>query len=239
MTRRTLTMLLAGVAAYKAVEHLFVHDVSVWPVVGAPLLIGALMTQHRPRVGLAIIASSSLVVNLTPAYRNHVHLLMVLAATLALFGDEDTERWVLRSQLSIMYGFAAVAKLQGEWLSGGMLEGMTWPGKLLPAGVLIAMAVGTIVLELALAIGAWMRRREWFWLAVATHVTFLLFTQTGMWDAARLAMFGVMTVAVWMRASASFESGVVGGDVETGEREDEQGCAIASPTVVPVDGSRL
>lgn len=203
MNRRAYMVVLAAAATYKSIEHLAVFGLDLWGLIGGPLLAGALVIRWRPRAGMAIIAAAAFWTNLTPAYRNHLHLLMLLALTMALFTDERTVRWVLRCQLSIMYGYAAVAKLNPDWLAGDALEAMTWPGSLLPGSLLVTVAVGTIVLEGGLAVGVWLRWGGWFWLAVMSHVSFLVFTQTHIWDLGRLATFGVLTLATWLYATPS------------------------------------
>jgi uncharacterized membrane protein YphA (DoxX/SURF4 family) len=205
MTRRQFGLVLAALAAYKAVEHLFVFGMGPWWRIGGPLLIGALLVQLRPRLGYLVIAVGVALILSTPAYRNHLHLLMLVALTLALFDDETTERWVLRWQLSVMYGFAATAKLNPEWLSGESLEGRTWVGELLPSALVIAVAVVTIIVEAGLAIGVWTRWRGWLAIAALTHAAFLLFTETDPWDRGRLLVFSALALATWLRAGAAVD----------------------------------
>lgn len=218
MSRRTLELVVAAVAAYKAVEHLVIFGWMAWLLVGAPFLLGAAWTLIRPRAGTALIAVAAVVVNLTPAYRNHVVLLAWVALALALFGDEQRERFALRCQLSIMYGFAALAKIWPDWLSGAALEARTWVGPLMADELLVAVAWGTIVVEFALAAGVWSRWRGWIWIAAATHGSFVAFTQVEPWDLGRLTVFGVLALATWHRVhSASSTRRPVGSQVPDDE----------------------
>jgi hypothetical protein len=65
------------------------------------------------------------------------------------FGDQV----LLMTQLSICYFFAAVVKLNGQFLEGDYLDSITWPD--LPIGVFVAMSFGTVAAELFLAAGLW------------------------------------------------------------------------------------
>jgi hypothetical protein len=205
MTRSTLVHVVAGIATYKALEHLFVFGPAAWVLLGAPLILGALWALIRPNAGLAVISLAAVAVTLTPAYRNHLVLLAWVAATLAIFQDEEQERFVLRCVLSTMYGFAAVAKIWPDWISGAALAERTWLGPLLPPNALVAIAVMTIVVEAALAYGVWSRRPFWIWLAVVVHLSFLVFTYTHVWGIARLAAFGMLSLSLWLRAARGAE----------------------------------
>lgn len=203
MTRRTLTLLVAAVAAYKSVEHLALSTPTTWIVIGAPLLIGAAWTLIRDRAGMTVIALGALAANLTPAYRNHLVLRFWSAATLAVLRHEHLERFALRWTLSIMYGFAAAAKVWPDWLSGESLLARTWSAPLLPEPLLVSVAWGTVAIEAALAYGVWGRWRGWFWIAVGLHLSFIAFTQAQAWDLGRLGVFGLLSLGLWLRAAAS------------------------------------
>ena len=201
MSRRSLVLVVAALAAYKSLEHAVVFGLRLWPVLGALLLLGALWAPIRPRAGMAVVAAGALVVNLTPAYRNHLALLFWVALALAIFADEHHARLALRCQLSLMYGFAALAKLWPDWLSGEVLQARTWLGAASPEVVVVGLAWATIAAEAALAVAAWSRRREWFLLAVATHVGFLAFTYADPIGVGRLAVFATLSLATWLYAA--------------------------------------
>jgi hypothetical protein len=206
VTSRSFAFLLAAVAAYKSLEYLAVFGPLLWTATGALLLLGAGLTIRRPDLGPLLIAAGALLANMTPAYRNHVALLFWLALTSGVFPDERQQRWLLRCTLTIMYAFAAAAKLWPTWLSGEALLARTWLAPHLPRSAVVGLAALTVLVEAALAIGVWRHWRGWFVLAVAMHVSFVAFTQTDPWDLGRLAVFGTLSIATWMWASPSYAS---------------------------------
>ena len=202
MTARTLAIVVAVLAAYKALEHAVVFGAAAWPVIGAPLVLGAVTVflGYR-RHGAALIAVAALVSNLTPAYRNHLNLLMWVALTLAIFDDEEQQRFVLRCQLSILYGFAAIAKVWPDWLSGEAFIARTWTGPLLPEPLVLTVVWVTILIEALLAVTVWRRWGGWFALALVTHVAFVVFIHNELIDVLRLVVFSTLTISVWVRAT--------------------------------------
>lgn len=105
-------------------------------------------------------------------YSNHRVLITLLVAYL-VFAESDT-RWALRhrtegiatvrwwpqllmmTQLSTCYFFAAVSKINPEFLPGDLFA--TWLRWPLPDRLYPLVAIGTIVTELFLAFGLWWRR---------------------------------------------------------------------------------
>lgn len=201
MSRHRLVLVLAALAAYKSIENLAVYGLQAWILIGAPLLLGAVWVLVRPSVGLGVIALGALSMNLTPAYRNHVTLLMWAALTLLLFTDDEQAKFAVRWLLATMYGFAAAAKLWPDWLSGDALEALTWIAPLLPGSLLTAVVWGTVLVEAGLAFGIWSRSRWWLRLAVVTHLSFLVFIFTEPWELGRLAVFGVLSLSLWLYAN--------------------------------------
>jgi len=66
---------------------------------------------------------------------------------------------LMMMQLSVCYWFAAVSKVNPVFLSGdGLRNWVWWP---LPDWVFPFMAVATILTELFLAVGLWLRRTRW------------------------------------------------------------------------------
>lgn len=79
-------------------------------------------------------------------------------------------QFLLMTQLSVCYFFAAVVKVNERFLSGAYLgDLLTWP---LAPGLLQLMAVGTILVELGLATALWHRRLmvPTAWLGLGLHV---------------------------------------------------------------------
>ncbi|MTV25046.1 hypothetical protein FTX61_06390 [Nitriliruptoraceae bacterium ZYF776] len=204
--RDRLVAVIAGVAAVKSVDLLVTYGAAVWLLLGSWLALGALATRRWPTAGMAVIGAAALATNLTPAYRNHLALLVWVVVALLLFPDPQHERLALRWQLTIMYGFAAVTKVWPDWLSGAALEARTWIGPSLPEPMLLGAAWGTVAVEAVLAVAVWLRWRGWLYLAVAVHLGFLLFTHRDPIGIARLAIFGTLSIAVWLRAARPAEA---------------------------------
>ena len=111
------------------------------------------------------------------AYANHLYLmtwlvlLLVLADAGAGLGlrrpDRPAVRWpvfLLKCQVSIVYGFAALTKLNEEFLSGQVISGFVhgglvdFPDLFRTEAVFVALSVGTVFVELFLAAFLWVRR---------------------------------------------------------------------------------
>jgi hypothetical protein len=89
---------------------------------------------------------------------------------------------VIQWQISVVFAWTAIAKLNPIFLSGGILwvafDGpVPWPDSLRTQPVLMAMAVATVLFEMALAVGFWLRglRRAAVVGAVLFHVFIVLF----------------------------------------------------------------
>ena len=131
MTARAFVLTIAALATYKGLELAITVDL----LLGLPMILGGLVSVAHPRIGMGAVAATALLVNTTPFYRNHLALLMWIALTVALFGDDRQQRLLLRCTLTIMYGFAALAKVWPDWLSGEALVARTWIGPL-PTAIL-------------------------------------------------------------------------------------------------------
>ncbi|MFW6039763.1 MAG: hypothetical protein ACOC9N_01655 [Gemmatimonadota bacterium] len=135
-----------------------------WAVLAAVFLVG----RWARWVGLALTALLACVlVGDEQLYSNHLYLLTTLVALLTLAEG----RWVarpgllLRWQSTIVYGFAAITKINLLYLSGSVMNAHVGRGSLLPfpddlrtAPVMASLAVASIVVELLLAAGLWSSR---------------------------------------------------------------------------------
>ena len=153
-------------------------------------------------------------------YSNHLYLgtLVVLLLTIAESGARfsfDARRsggqdlileWpilLLKIQISIVYFYAALLKINPQYLSGVMLSSF-WPFSqlaALPGGwaaVLPIAAVASILTELFLAIALWVPRLRWLALVVGIGFHMLIIwtggAQPGVPDIA-FAIFALVTVA--------------------------------------------
>jgi hypothetical protein len=108
-------------------------------------------------------------------YANHLYL---LALVLLLVSLSDCERhyalrrhgagpvsgwplFLMRLQLSIVYVFAGVAKINGEFLSGATL-GYHFENSVLPlpnvGGLLVVLSIATVAVEIFIGLGVWSAR---------------------------------------------------------------------------------
>lgn len=153
------------------------------------------------RVGAGAIAIVNLAALIGPLYSHNGTLLFWVAMTLATFRHPAQRRTVLRAQLSILYGAAALAKFNTEWLSGRVLKDV---GALVPMPG--AAAVVTVLVELFLAVALWSPKLRWPVpaVALAIHVVFVALLP-GPWSwIIGLIVFNVLAVVLvwWTRAPA-------------------------------------
>jgi len=189
--------ILAVVAIVKAIDTAQAGGT----VVAVPLgLAGVALLVVRRDDWAATVALGALLVCLSAWYRNHLALLMWLSLTVAIFPPGSQRRYILRWQLSIVYGFATVAKIWPDWLRGAVLEERSWLARDLPGAGVQLLVWGTILVEGALAIGVWRTERIWVWLALATHVSFAVFLLPDPWDIVRLIVFGTLMLATWFHS---------------------------------------
>jgi hypothetical protein len=142
-------------------------------------------------------------------YFSHLYLLslIVLPLTLAEIGrpgeSQSVWRWpilLLQIQLSIVYFFAAVTKLNSVYLNGYMLGAMM-RADLQPVisypHVLPALAIGSIVIELVLAGIFWIPRFRKIGVVVGVlfHLTMVLTLSPG--GAGQLAIFAAACIAIY------------------------------------------
>jgi hypothetical protein len=142
-------------------------------------------------------------------YSNHLYLffLIMLLLTLADSGaalSVDALRtgkrdyvvgWpilLLKFQVSLVYGFSALAKLTPQFLSGEVLSQtlkqhgwLTFPYSWRGPQLLTALAVSAIVVEIFIAFGLWKRNLRW--VAVLAGVTLHIFI-VSMLDSSRLSL---------------------------------------------------
>ena len=151
--------------------------VAVWIIASASFLLG-----YRTRVAGAIItclATYTLLLD-QQTYSNHLYLFLVIvllltvansggALSIDMLGDhDDAAVWpifLLKVQLSLVYGFSAMAKLTPQFLSGDVLSQtlrqsgwVVFPQSFRTPALLTALAVAGIILELFIATGLWIKR---------------------------------------------------------------------------------
>ncbi|HEU4715132.1 MAG TPA: HTTM domain-containing protein [Pyrinomonadaceae bacterium] len=171
----------------------------------------AFMLGWQTRIaGLVLAASMGYSLTLDQQlYSSHLYLLTLIVFLLTLseigrpFGSQSVWRWpilLLQIQLSIVYFFAAVTKMNSLYLSGYMLGENLRRG--LPAvffnpRVLSAMAIASIVTELALAVGFWIKDLRKGAVVVGTLLHFTMVLTLAPNVAGQLAIFATACIAIY------------------------------------------
>ncbi len=198
LSQRAFAVVLGVSSVCKGIEVAW--QLGHGPRLGLPLLAAGLLTFLRPRSGAAGSAAAIAWLFANGVISNHTTLLFWAALTVAFFDEDAQQRLVLRCQLSILYGFATVAKLWPTWLSGEVLAVNTWIGPYLSRPLLMALAWGTILVESTLAVAVWGKRSVWLWLAVVTHVLILALSIRSLATSlVQLTLFNGLAVAMWLR----------------------------------------
>jgi hypothetical protein len=151
--------------------------VDLWFVPLVLLAAGGLclVVDRAVRGGGIAVAIGGLMALLADArlYSNHLWLLILLAGLVALTAaparvQAETLPFghLVLLQISVVYGFAALSKLNADFISGGLLwSELSAEGAIIPKPDLVlsqqpmmALALATVFIELALAVGLWTRR---------------------------------------------------------------------------------
>lgn len=193
-------------------------NVSLVVVIGSFWLVSAVLFTLGWRVavsGSALTVTLALVLTIDQqTYSNHLYLMawLVFLLTLARAGsglsisqsDVPVARWpvlLLMVQLSVVYGFSGLTKINPGFLSGSVLAGslqgglMPFPDPLITPRFLSALAVVVIAVECALALLIWHTRlRPWIiLLGVGLHASITVFmSATG-----ELAVFSLQMLALY------------------------------------------
>ena len=186
---------------------------AVWGAAGVALLLGR---DGRLWWAVLLVGGAGLAADLPlDLRRQHLVLLMGVALVGAATARGDERLLLWRLQLTALYGFAAVAKLNETFLSGTVLaaalEGGPVPLPRLPVPVLVALGVALVAVEVLLAVTPWVLQRAGVLLAAAFHGTALLVVGGGPLVTLRLVVFGgtavllhaVVAGVVPLRPSAS------------------------------------
>jgi hypothetical protein len=203
------------------------------PLEALPLFVGAwlaaallfLVGWHTRLSGLALSLLIAYVLALDlQLYASHLYLMGLLCALLAIGGGGhalslDARRrgppapgaipkWpatLMKIQLSLVYGFAALAKLNPVYLSGAVLAvnlrragPLAVPGSLLEAPWLQALAVASIALEAFLALALWSRRwrRAALWAGPPFHAAMVLWIDPSL--ALQIGVFAIESLSLYV-----------------------------------------
>jgi hypothetical protein len=171
----------------------------------AAWLLGGLLLLRDHEPGWAVVLLTGLAVAaLAPEELLRQHLVLLLGVALvATVTRTDAERLLLwRTQLSALYGFAVLAKLNEAYLSGTVLaEALRVP---LPLAVLVLLGGGLLVVEALLAVTPWVPRLRTAGTAVAAglHGVALLLVAGGSLVSLRLVVFGGAAVLLHAASAA-------------------------------------
>lgn len=163
-------------------------------------------------LGAAFIASDQ------QLYSNHLYLLTTVVAILTLAGagngfairpDEATgaARWgrfLLKFQLSVIYAFSALAKLNASYLSGSVMASylrsdgpLAVPQQWRGFEAMLVLSIVALVIEALLAIGLWLPkwRRNAFVVGLGMHAAILLTFDPPL----PFLAFGILTLALYVQ----------------------------------------
>jgi hypothetical protein len=197
---------------------------AVWALTAAAFCMG----WRTRAAGCLLVGVMAIVLVLDQqTYSNHLYLLCILVGLLVLAdggaalsfdaarrGARRIPNWpltLIRLQVSIVYGYAALAKLNTAFLSGGVLNNhlghnaiVSVPDVLRTAAFMAPLAFGAIMVEMFLAFALWSDRlrRTAVIVGIAMHATFVLtIAATG-----ELVVFGLVMASCYIL----FRSGATG-----------------------------
>jgi hypothetical protein len=187
---------------------------TVWGAAAVAFLVG---WRSRAAGAILCLLAGWLLFLDQQLYSNHFYLLWLLlilftagnaGARVSLdarrHGDGPVPRWPVtlsRVQLSAVYGFGGLAKINASYLAGGIIARPLahlagWLGVVPGPGLVGAAAMLTIACELLLAVGLWLPRLWWLCAGVglAFHlaILFLLGPDLG------LTVFAIETLSLYL-----------------------------------------
>lgn len=169
---------------------------------GAALLV---LGRRTHVAGAAIAVSGSAAILAADLYNHHLYLFVVIGTILALFASAE-QLTLLRWQLTIVYAFAVLTKINGTFLSGAVvrasLERSTvFRDQALSDEVMTVLSVATILIELALPMALWWSprsRRLALFAGLAFHVSVVIGTAYDLESFVQLVSFGALMLALYL-----------------------------------------
>ena len=147
--------------------------VYVLACVGFLASVGMVLGLSRwPTLAVAAVSLCALLLD-QQTYSNHLVLLTVLAFFLGLSGSHRAwsiphrhagarvpywPAFLIQAQISTLYFWTGVAKLNEQFLTGGVFEINMHTWALPPAALLPVVAVSSVITEVALSVLLWVRR---------------------------------------------------------------------------------
>jgi hypothetical protein len=198
---------------------------AAWTLLGAIMLISSILMVLGLKARIAALTTGVLTFAFiwgAGYYGNHTYLLATLATMLS-FTDSgaaisirsrrglDREYvwgppvYLLRAQISIVYFYAAVGKLNFDFLSGNALaswgfHSLMAPHSLMVMPVLVPMAVGAVCTELFIAVSLWVRRLRPVAITLGTilHLSMIAYISESPVAAVELSLFAAMMIGGYL-----------------------------------------
>lgn len=165
-----------------------------WMVLGALVALG-----YRARLAAVLMLGVGPFL-LIDWYRNHLYLILILLLLVAVSDCErhyalrlrgsgpatGWPRFLMRCQVSIVYVFAGIAKVNGEFLDGRVLQHYfdrsIFPVPDLDQSTLAAISVSAVTVELFMGLAVWLPRLRpvVFFVAIPLHLTMIPISSTPM-----------------------------------------------------------
>lgn len=180
------------------------HSTSIL-LVGTWIAGAALLVLRRPLFGGAALAITGLgSIHLGGLYNHHLYLLIVIGLIVGLF-EPSSQVTLLRAQLTIVYVFAALTKINGTYLSGAVVEAAAdrssaFGSAALSSDLVLALSIGAIVIELLLPLALWWpaTRRAAAAVGVAFHVGVVVGTAHDLESFVQLTTYGATMLALYL-----------------------------------------
>jgi vitamin K-dependent gamma-carboxylase-like protein len=195
----------------------------VWTILALIMAVSSALIALGFRTRFAGLATGLLSLAFVTGfqYNNHTYLMATLSLLLSfadsgsalsggrLRGSVSEQAWtwappvyLLRAQISIVYIYAALGKLNFDFLSGNVLASLGFNSMIVPNSfrvlpLLATMAVGAVATELFVGVGLWVRRLRPYAkaLGVILHASMVLYISENLIVALNLAIFAVMMIA--------------------------------------------
>ncbi|WP_413769023.1 hypothetical protein [Rhodococcus pyridinivorans] len=158
----------------------------------------------RFAAGLVVVAAGIFIGPLD-SYNHHLYLISVIAAILAINVQVVL---LLKLQLSIVYLFGTITKLNDGFLSGtelylSMVDRFLWQtlfGGAAPTMLLVSLSFGAVLIEGFLTVGFWLQRARWvaLFLGVGLHVSMLVFLSDRLPQAINLIVYGSLMCTLYL-----------------------------------------
>ena len=201
--------------------------IALWIV--AALGVGVGVWRRAGLCALVALAVAICVLTSWRMYNHHLVLIVMIALILALF-PRDEQVTLLKAQLSIVYAFAAAAKVNAAYLSGAVLDDTLASGDMgrivrfdgLEPALLQALAIASVAVEAGLAVALWFEttRRPAAVAGIVFHVVMVVFVSYGGLSVVRLVVFSGLMLALYLpffdaHATSRAQAGVSGSSTVT------------------------